>query len=88
MTAITLTAGMAEVLAAAADNDLYRVCAELGTPATFRTHAGHVFPLSDVLHVLPWLGPFQPAETLPDGTWVERIDLNEAGLDLWLGMTS
>jgi hypothetical protein len=73
------------VLAAAADNNLYRVCGTYN-PATFRTAAGEEFRPEAVRYLIAMgiLGPLAKPEQLPDGTWAERIDLSTAGLDWYL----
>jgi hypothetical protein len=73
------------VLAAAADNNLYRVCGTYN-PATFRTAAGGELRPEAVRYLIAMgiLGPLAKAEQLPDGTWAERIDLSTEGLDWYL----
>lgn len=80
-----------EVLTAAAENDLYRVCKELdGQLSVFRTRAGHVFETHDVVRAVAggMLGTLSDSQPLGDGVWVQRLDLSEAGLDYFLAVTA
>lgn len=81
--------GVRAVLAHAANNDLYRVSPVLGSPPLFRTRSGgqdiYTRHVLDAI-ALGLLGPFQPGETLPDGTRVNRIDLSDAGLETYLAL--
>lgn len=76
-------------LAAAADNDLYRVCGPVGQPAVFRTRSGRFLNTHSVVVAVAggMLGTFATAELLGDGVWVQRLDLSEAGLDYFLAVT-
>lgn len=77
------------VTTVAADNDLYRVCGDIGTPAQFRTLAGNLVDRDAVLWAVASgkLGDFAKPEQAPDGVWVERFDLSDYGLDWHLSAT-
>lgn len=80
-----MTPALRAVLDAAADNDLYRVCGTYN-PASFRTAAGDYFRWWEVREAVArgLLGSLSDAGQLPDGTWAQRLDLSEHGLDRYL----
>jgi hypothetical protein len=82
----TISAELREAFAAAADNDLYRVCQAMGTPAVFRRKDGRPVDTHAVVCGVAggMFGHFADRELLPDGTLAERLDLSEHGLDWYL----
>lgn len=76
-----------QAVAAAADNNLYRVCGT--SPAQWRTRDNqwiyHVHVEYAIARGL--LGELNPPEQI-DGVWVQRMDLSEHGLDWYLEQTA
>jgi hypothetical protein len=82
------------VLAAAADNDLFRIndsCdPDTGKPCDWRRADGTPVD-SDAVYAairLGLLGILAAPERLPDGTWASRMDLSEHVLDDYLDLTT